>query len=350
MLKKQLINWLALVGLAFFISVGIVACGEQTTEIAFSGRTMGTTYSVKYLSNSQNLPAQSSVQQQIDQILLEVNRQMSTYQQDSEISHFNRHLNTETAVSISAEFGQVVEEAIHLNSITEGALDITIGPLVNLWGFGPENRLEKIPTEQEIEERRAAIGLDKLSLTYQEGQYQLSKAIPNLYLDLSSIAKGFGVDQLAEYLDSLAISNYMVEIGGEIRTKGVNKSNKAWQIAIEKPEFDGARSVQLIVGLNNMAMATSGDYRNYFEQDGVRFSHEIDPNSGKPIQHNLASITVLHASSMTADGLATGLFVLGTDKALEIAEKNNLAIYLIIKTNNGFEIRMSSAFKQMIEQ
>ncbi|KGQ70434.1 thiamine biosynthesis protein ApbE [Chelonobacter oris] len=343
---KQVINRLALIGLAFFI----IGCGDRTAEVAFSGKTMGTSYSVKYLTDSrQNLPDQQQVQQAIDRTLQEVNRQMSTYQKASEISQFNQMQTVQSAVSVSAEFGKVVEEAIRLNRLTEGALDITVGPLVNLWGFGPENRPEKVPSDQEIEARRASVGLDKLSLTKQGGQYQLAKAVPNLYIDLSAIAKGFGVDQLAEYLDSLAIDNYMVEIGGEIRAKGVNHSQKPWQIAIEKPEFDGSRAVQLVIGLKDMAMATSGDYRNYFEQDGVRFSHEIDPHSGKPIQHNLVSVTVLDPSTMTADGLATGLFVLGAEGALDIAEKNNLAVYLIIKTNHGFETKMSSAFKQIAQ-
>ncbi|MGR3806485.1 FAD:protein FMN transferase [Pasteurella testudinis] len=351
MLLKQVINWLARLGLAFFISFAVVACGEKNTEVSFSGKTMGTTYSVKYLSESkQNLPSPTEVQQALDRTLQEVNRQMSTYQKDSEISRFNQWQQVDTPFAIAPEFAKVVQEAIRLHQLTDGALDITVGPLVNLWGFGPENRPDKAPSAQEIDARRAWIGLDKLTLGKQGTQHQLSKSVPNLYIDLSSIAKGFGVDQLAEYLDSLHIANYMVEIGGEIRAKGLNQAGKAWQIAIEKPEFDGSRAVQQIIGLQNMAMATSGDYRNYFEQDGVRFSHEIDPKSGKPIQHNLVSVTVLNPSTMTADGLATGLFVLGADRALAIAEKNNLAIYLIIKTNSGFETKMSSAFQQISAQ
>lgn len=351
MFLKQSINWLARLGLAFFISVAVAACGDSTAEVAFNGKTMGTTYSVKYLAdNSKNLPQPQAVQQALDRTLQEVNRQMSTYQKDSEISQFNQSQAVESAVAISPEFGKVVAEAIRLHQITEGALDITVGPLVNLWGFGPENRPEKMPSDQEIEARRAVVGLDKLTLSKQGEQYQLSKKVPNLYIDLSAIAKGFGVDQLAEYLESLGVSDYMVEIGGEIRAKGRNKANKAWQIAIEKPEFDGQRAVQLVIGLDNMAMATSGDYRNYFEQDGVRFSHEIDPATGKPIQHNLVSITVLDPSSMTADGLATGLFVLGAEKALQIAEQQQLAVYLIIKTEQGFEGKMSSAFAALLDK
>ncbi|KAE9528263.1 FAD:protein FMN transferase [Testudinibacter aquarius] len=351
MLLKQVSYWLARIGLAFFISFSVVACGDHSTEVVFGGKTMGTTYNVKYLADSKlDLPSPDEVQKVLDRTLQEVNRQMSTYQKDSEISRFNQLQQADTPFAIAPEFGKVVEEAIRLNQVTEGALDITVGPLVNLWGFGPENRPDKAPTEQEIQDRRTWVGIEKLHLDKQDGQYQLRKSVPNLYIDLSAIAKGFGVDQLASYLDSLHIEHYMVEIGGEVRAKGLNKEGKAWQIAIEKPEFDGSRAVQQIIGLQNMAMATSGDYRNYFEQDGVRFSHEIDPKTGKPIGHNLVSITVLSPSCMTADGLATGLFVLGADKALEIAEKNKLAVYLIIKTNNGFEIKMSSAFKPMLAQ
>ena len=176
----------------------------------------------------------------------------------------------------------------------------------------------------------------------------LSKAVPQVYIDLSSIAKGFGVDQVADVLEQNHVQNYMVEIGGEIRAKGKNPENKAWQIAIEKPNNTGERAVQEVIGLNNMAMATSGDYRIYFEENGQRFAHEIDPKTGYPIQHHLASITVLAPSSMTADGLSTGLFVLGENKALEVAEKENIPVYLIMKTEQGFETKMSSAFQKLL--
>ncbi|MBE2893961.1 FAD:protein FMN transferase [Spirabiliibacterium falconis] len=347
MLKKHIINWLALVGLAFFVS----ACSEQSKEIVLAGKTMGTTYHIKYLiKQDDKIADEKHIHQGIDEVLAEVNRQMSTYMKDSEISQFNQLRDTQTALSISPEFGHVVKEAIRLNKITDGALDVTVGPLVNLWGFGPEHRPDKAPTQAEIDARRTWTGIEKLHLAEKNGVFNLSKTVPELYLDLSSIAKGFGVDQVADYLDSQGVKNYLVEVGGEIRAKGQNSSGQPWQIAIEKPEFDGSRAVQQIVGLKDMSMATSGDYRNYFEENGVRFSHEIDPTSGQPIQHQLASVTVITPHCMTADGLSTGLFVLGEEKAMALAQKERLAIYMIVKTTQGFEIRMSDAFKQLIKE
>ena len=281
---------------------------------------------------------------------MDVNAKMSTYIKTSELSQFNQNTQTQTPIEISSDLAKVIKEAIRLNKLTQGALDVTVGPVVNLWGFGPEKRIEKQPTEEQLAARQAWVGIDKLTLTEKAGKFYLTKAIPELYVDLSSIAKGFGVDQVADYLESLQIENYMVEIGGEIRAKGHNSEGKPWQIAIERPNFDGSQIAQQIIGIKDLAMATSGNYRNYFEQDGIRFSHEIDPHTGRPIQHALASITVLAPSSMTADGLSTGLFVLGEKKAMEIAEQENLAIFMIIKEGKGYRTEMSSAFKTLLEQ
>lgn len=309
---------------------------------------MGTTYHIKYLDRGINV-SREKAQEEIESLLKEVNRQMSTYQPDSEITLFNRSQKTGEAYPISADFAKVVEEAIRLNKKTRGALDITVGPLVNLWGFGPEKRADKQPDEAEIAERKGWIGLDKLTVEKSQNGTALIKQIPQLYIDLSSIAKGFGVDKIANYLDNLGINDYLVEIGGEVNAKGVNENGVAWQIAIEKPSFDGSRAIEQIVGLQNQAMATSGNYRNYFEENGKRYSHEINPITGYPIQHNLASITVVAPSCMEADGYATGLYVLGPEKALEVAEQENLAVYLIVKTEQGFETMTSSAFKKLLE-
>ncbi|TCJ94837.1 thiamine biosynthesis lipoprotein [Volucribacter psittacicida] len=325
----------------------LVACEKQPKIINLTGKTMGTTYHIKYIDRGEVKLSAEQLQAQVEQQLHLVNQQMSTYIADSEISQFNQSQNVNQPMPISAAFATVVAEAIQLNQLTQGGLDITVGPLVNLWGFGPEHRPDKQPTPEQIEQRRAWIGLDKLQLTQQAEQAYLTKTVPQLYIDLSSIAKGYGVDLVADTLEQNAIVNYMVEIGGEIRAKGKNIEEKSWQIAIEKPTNIGERSPQLVIGLENMAMATSGDYRIYFEENGQRFSHEIDPTTGYPIQHNLASITVLNPSAMTADGLSTGLFVLGADKALEIAEQQGLAIYLIMKQGDHFESKMSSEFKRL---
>ena len=322
---KKLISGIMAVAMA----LSLAACQKETKVISLSGKTMGTTYHVKYLDEGSMKATSEKTHEEIEAILKDVNAKMSTYKKDSELSRFNQNTQVNTPIEISADFAKVLAEAIRLNKVTEGALDVTVGPVVNLWGFGPEKRPEKQPTPEQLAERQAWVGIDKITLDMSGTKPTLSKALPQVYVDLSSI--------------------YMVEIGGEIRAKGKNIEGKPWQIAIEKPTTTGERAVEAVIGLDNMGMASSGDYRIYFEENGKRFAHEIDPKTGYPIQHHLASITVLAPTSMTADGLSTGLFVLGEDKALEVAEKNNLAVYLIIKTDNGFVTKSSSAFKKLTE-
>lgn len=332
-------------------SLFLNACEKAPEQITLQGKTMGTTYTVKYIDNGEvkNLANPEKVKSELDRLLVEVNNQMSTYQQDSEISRFNQLKEANQAVEISQDFAKVVQEAIRLNKITEGALDVTVGPLVNLWGFGPDKRLNKVPSDEQIKERSSYVGIDKISIKM-EGKPILTKTMPNLYLDLSSIAKGFGVDKLAEHLEKIGVSNYLVEIGGELRGKGKNLQGLDWRIAIEQPIMEQAQSVQITVPLHNLGMATSGNYRNYFEdENGNRLSHIIDPKKLSPVSHNLASITVLAPTTMTADGLSTGLFVLGAEKALALAEREKLAIFLIVKSGDKFETQMSSEFKKLTQ-
>lgn len=338
------------------LSLMLSACNKEPQQISFEGKTMGTTYHIKYIDDGQieNLAKPEEVQQQLESVLKMVNNEMSTYQKNSQISEFNNFRQVDTPFPVSRDFALVVEEAIRLNKVTEGALDITVGPLVNLWGFGPDKRLNKEPTVEQINEKAKAVGINKIIVTLENNgensKGNLIKKAPELYLDLSSIAKGFGVDKLAEYLDQLGLQNYLVEIGGELRGKGNNLQGQPWRIAIEKPEFTQGTS-QITVPLHNLGMATSGNYRNYFEDEqGNRLSHIIDPKTLRPISHNLASITVFSPSTMTADGLSTGLFVLGSEKALEVAERENLAVFLIIKKGQGYETKMSTAFEKLINQ
>ena len=335
-----------------FLAIGslfLTACEKEPEQISFEGKTMGTTYHVKYIDDGKvQLPRAEEVQKQLDGLLKTVNDEMSTYQKDSEISQFNHNTEANQPFAISKDFAKVVQEAIRLNKVTNGALDVTVGPLVNLWGFGPDKRLNKVPSEAQIAERAAVVGIDKFSLDMTGDKPTLTKSVKGLYLDLSSIAKGFGVDKLAE---QLGVSSYLVEIGGELRGKGNNLQGHPWRIAIEQPNFAQGESVQIIAPLHNLGMATSGNYRNYFEdENGNRMSHIIDPSKLSPVSHNLASITVLAPTTMTADGLSTGLFVLGPEKALSIAEKEKLAVFLIIKKGDNFETQMSSEFKKLIEQ
>ncbi|ANU37270.1 FAD:protein FMN transferase [Vibrio scophthalmi] len=330
--------------LVVFASLLVLAgCEKSVEQVHLSGPTMGTTYNIKYIEQ-EGLPTPDVLQTEIDRLLEEVNDQMSTYRKDSELSRFNQH-QTNQPFEVSPQTATVVKEAMRLNGLTLGALDVTVGPLVNLWGFGPEARPDVVPSDEELAARKAYTGIEHLSM---DGN-KLSKDIPNLYVDLSTIAKGWGVDVVANYLQSQGIANYMVEVGGEMRLKGVNREGIGWRIAIEKPSV-GERSIQEIIEPGDMAIATSGDYRNYFESNGIRYSHIIDPKTGYPIRHKVVSVTVLDASSMTADGLATGLMVLGEERGMQIANENNIPVFMIVKTDDGFKELASEAYKPFINQ
>jgi thiamine biosynthesis lipoprotein len=329
--KVLLVLWVVLV---------VVSCAEQKQEVHLTGPTMGTTYNVKYVPSEQ--VAAVNLQGEIEQRLVEINQLMSTYISDSELSQFNQWQSTEI-FPLSKETLFVMAEAKRLGLLSDGVLDVTVGPLVNIWGFGPNSRPEKIPSKQQIVQVRDVIGLDKLRLT----DTGASKVTPNLYVDLSTIAKGYGVDQLAEILLSYGVNNFLVEIGGEMRLSGVKLSGQPWRVAIEKPETH-VRSVQKIISVGNNAVATSGDYRNYYEEGGMRYSHLINPTTGYPIQHNLVSVTVVHPSSMTADGLATALNVMGKEKAVSLVEENGLAVLLITKEKDSFKEYTSPKFDELV--
>ncbi|WP_428430637.1 FAD:protein FMN transferase [Photobacterium chitinilyticum] len=330
--------------LLLVFAVTLTGCGDQRELIHLNGSTMGTYYSIK-LIKQEGLPAASELQAEIDRRLELVNDQMSTYRKQSELSRFNQHTSNQP-FEVSADTAKVIAEAIRLAELTDGALDVTVGPVVNLWSFGPEARPEKTPTAEELAKRREIVGVRHLSV---DGN-TLSKAIPELYVDLSSIAKGFGVDIVAGYFDELNVADYMVEIGGELSLQGNNLKGVPWRIAIEKPTDDGSRSVQEIIEPGDMAVATSGDYRNYFEQDGVRYSHLIDPKTCKPITNRVVSVTVLHPSSMTADALATAFSVMGEEKSLELAQQENLPVLLVVKTEQGYKEYTSDAFVPYLQK
>lgn len=324
--------WLALMGLAFLVS-----CTPEK-PIALNGNTMGTTFHIKYFP-TELTPDQDLVLAAINKRLVEVNQLMSTYIPDSELSMLNKAKAGE-AFALSPENVYLINEALRVNQLSEGYYDITVGPLVNLWGFGPKGRVTQQPEQALLDASRDWVGADKLTIT----NNKIVKPHDNTYIDLSSLAKGYGVDEVAKVLELFAVDSYLVEIGGELRVKGQKPSGKLWTVAIEKAVSDH-REVQLIITPGDMAIASSGDYRLYFEEDGVRYSHLIDPLTGKPIQHNLASVTVLHPLSAVADALSTAINVMGAEKGLAIAEKHNIAVYMQVKSANGFEEIVSSKFK-----
>ena len=321
----------------------LTGCGPE--QVNLEGKTMGTSYSIRYVTGD-DTPSAGKIQAEIDKRLELVNDQMSTYRPSSELSRFNASRAVDKPFPVSAATAEVVLEALRINRVTDGALDVTVGPLVNLWGFGPEGRPDKVPSAAALEQRRAWTGIDKLSV---QGN-ALVKRIPELYVDLSSIAKGYGVDVIAQYLQSQQVKNYMVDIGGEVRTRGHNGENKPWRIAIERPTAGMEQKAQLVIQPGEMSIATSGDYRNYFEQDGVRYSHTIDPITGRPIHHHLVSVTVLSPTCMAADGLSTGLNVLGPERGMALANLMGIPVFMIVKTATGFEERYSEAFKPYLNK
>ena len=336
--------------IAIFLAVSLSACfpsnNSPKSELLLQGRTMGTTYNIKIVSTVEEVE-KLQLQQKIDAALQQVNQEMSTYMNDSEISKFNQSTSIEP-MEISSGFARVLAESIRIGELSGGKLDITVGPLVNLWGFGPDQRPETVPSDDVIASTRSRVGLEKVSLIGN----QLSKKTPNLYIDLSTTAKGYGVDVVAELIEENGITNYLVEIGGEMRLRGFKHTGELWAIAIEKPLIDSTgeqRAIHQVIIPKDNAVATAGDYRNYFELDGQRFSHIIDPATGKPINHNLVSVTVITSSSMTADGLSTMLMVMGAEKGIEFAIENDLAALFISKTENGFSEDFTVKFKQYLK-
>ena len=311
----------------------LAGCDKPVEAIKISGPTMGTSYNITLYPTkgvSKSLDSKQ-IQQQIDESLKRINQQMSTWIEDSEISLFNKSQSTDW-YPISAEFAHVVEAAQSISQLSNGAFDITIGPLINIWGFGKDFKNNN-PDDATIASAKKSIGYQKLDVRLSPPA--LRKQIPQLQINLSAIAKGYGVDAIAEQLAAAKVNDYLVEIGGEIRANGAKPNKSLWRIAIEKPSTK-ERSIQQGLLLENTGVATSGDYRNYFERDGKRYSHTIDPETGKPITHTLASVTILNKSAMMADGFATAIMVLGETKAKAFIADNKLSAYIVSRNKDGF--------------
>jgi thiamine biosynthesis lipoprotein len=332
--------------------VGFLLLNRQSdTDVIheFGGGTMGTRYSVKLT----DLPADKSLEQiafDASGILQRVDReQMSTYAPDSELSRLNAAAVGQD-IALSAEMTEVLALALELNRVTDGAFDVTVGPLVNRWGFGPEERREdRIPTQAEIDTLLARVGSHHLILDI--ARRSLRKTA-DVYVDLSGIAKGYAVDKVADYLDSIGVTSYFIEVGGELRIRGYKPGNQSWVPAIEKP-VDTAPQVHNIFYARGepIAVAGSGDYRNYFEADGVHYSHEIDPQTGRPITHTLAGVYVIDSTAARADALATAFMVLGAERGFALAEELGLAVYFVTRddVNDTFVDRYTSRFEHYLE-
>jgi len=302
---------------------------------------MGTTYHIIAIASDSvdtTTIQKKKLKQQIDDQLKAINQQMSTYQIDSEISQFNRYTKTDW-FTVSHDFAFVVSNAQKVSQLTHGAFDITVSPLVNLWGFGTKNQ-NKIPSNHEISAALDNTGFSHLTVRLQPPS--LKKEHLSLTIDLSAIAKGFAVDAVSHFLEEQGFYNHLIEIGGEVKTRGKNTDNKDWQIAIEQPKKthiannNANHNTNKIISVSNLGIATSGDYRNYFIKDGIRFSHTIDPKTGKPITHQLASVTILNKSCMIADAYATAVMVLGENTGKTFILNNNIKANMIIREGDKF--------------
>lgn len=304
---------------------------------------MGTHFIVK-LNKVESKATIETAGKQIFEILGKIDGMMSTYKPDSELSRFNQHQSTE-AFKVSPEMIEIFQAAREVSDATGGAFDITVGSVVNAWGFGPEKRTAP-PSGAEIDALVPRVGYTMI--TVDAAASTVRKDRPDIYCDLSGIAQGYAADKIAETLDGLEIANYMIDISGEFRTRGTNDNGDPWQIAIERPDAP-ERTAQLVLPLSNMALATSGDYRNYREENGVRLSHEIDPATGRPVQHKLASASIVTEHCTYADAYATALMVLGPEKALALAEEKGLAVYLLVRNEQGgFDEVQSTTFRERI--
>lgn len=338
--------------LIFLSSLFLLACESKTEPqiLKINGSTMGTYYHVAWVgSDAEQMPA---LQQAIEERLHAINKSMSTYDPESELSRLNQAklpTNAEGWVALSSDLNEVMQMSLDLWRKSQGDFDVTIGPLVNLWGFGPDARAEHIPAKEKIDAKIAEIGSEHIELDSAQQRVRMSQP---LYIDLSAIAKGWAVDEIAKVAEGFGITSYMTEIGGEIRAQGRKPNDQPWRIAIERPQHDVGKSVALIIELDALGIATSGSYRNYYEEEGVRFSHTIDPKTGYPIKHKLASVTVIHPSTGLADAWATAITVAGAKEGLALAEEHNLAVFMLVGENDekGFKEVASSEFIKQFPQ
>jgi thiamine biosynthesis lipoprotein len=310
-----------------------------------SGETMGTTWSVKLAvpEGWSSSDVRRGVVAELDRVI----DQMSTWKADSSISRFNRTA-PGTWQSLEAEFYTVVEAALSCAALSGGAYDPTVGAAVDLWGFGPAPRHRAIPEPAAIAKAREHIGWSRLTLD--AGQRRLLQP-GNVRLDLSSIAKGFGVDQVARYLRQAGFANFLVEVGGELCGEGVKPDGTPWFVELEHPpQADGnsAGGAEALIALHGLSVATSGDYRRTFVWDGRTYSHTIDPRTAAPLDHALASVTVVAESCMTADALATALMVLGPGPGRALAERDGIAARFVVREASGFSVAMSTAMAAML--
>ncbi|SFO90976.1 FAD:protein FMN transferase [Pseudomonas borbori] len=325
--------------IAVAFATALTGCLHSGKVEEFGGPTMGSTYSVKYVT-AEGVADALTLKAETEAILGEIDRQMSTYREDSVISAFNR-APAGSCMAVPAGMLEVVRMGLQLAQESGGAFDPTLEPLLNLWGFGPQARVERVPSAEQLAEARLRSGYRHLRI---DGR-QLCKDV-DLQLDLNSIAAGYTVERIVSRLTELGVGSYLVDVTGELKGAGKKPDGQSWRIAIEAPR-DDQRVAQRILQLDGYGISTSGDYRNYFEENGVRYSHTLDPQTGAPITHTLAAVTVADPSTLRADGLSTVLMVLGPERGLAYAEQAGIAAFFVTREGEGFVTRGTTAFEQL---
>jgi len=323
-MKSERKTWLKALVLALVI-VGVVIIVRQQHTPPYqhnTGFVFGTVYNITYQSDK-------NLQDDINAELKKVDNALSTFNKNSIISRINRNENVE----VNQMFIDVFTLAEQVSEQTDGAFDITVMPLVNVWGFGFKNNIQ--PTDAVIDSLRQLIGYKKVSI---KGK-RLVKADKRIMIDCAAIAKGYGSDAVARLLKNRGVKNFMVEIGGEVVTCGINEQRLPWRIGVTKPTDDSLNTnqeLQTVLNVTDKAMATSGNYRNFYYKNGKKYAHTIDPNTGRPVQHNILSATVLADECATADAYATSFMVLGLDKAKAVLMRHpELMAYFIYSDNKG---------------
>ncbi|MBC3476755.1 MULTISPECIES: FAD:protein FMN transferase [Pseudomonas] len=324
-----------------FILMLLTACDQGPTLERLSGPTMGSSYSIQYVREPGG-PAPAQVQAAVETLLQGVDQHYSTYRGDSTVSRFNQ-LPANQCLALPPDMLELVALGQRLAEQSAGAFDLTVEPLLDLWGFGPQARAEQVPDPQALAQARQRVGYRHLHI---DGQ-ALCKDAP-VQVDFNSIAAGHAVDLIAERLRAMGIGNFIAEATGELKAVGHKPDGSAWRIALELPREDRQIARQ-IIPVNGLAVSTSGDYRHYFEQNGRRYSHTFDARLGRPVDHSLAAVTVLDASALQADGYSTLLLILGPERGWDFAVAHELAAVLVTRAEGGFVSRATPAFERAVK-
>ncbi len=322
-----------------------ISSPAQLPVIRWEGRTMGSPYTVQIAGTNLTTTETDALKLAVEDRLKEINRQMSHYQPDSELSQFNR-APARTPFKISPEFARVVRFSLELNQRSRGAFDPTLAPVINLWGFGEKTDQRAVPPESALRQALKTTGCRHLAVT---ANNELVKDIPELTINLSAVAKGFGVDEMIALLRNRGLTNVYASIAGEVKVLGLNSRGTKWRLGVTAPvdHWNEDSPMAAVVSLSNQALSTSGDYQKFFtDSQGRRLSHIIDPKTGWPVQHNVAGVSVVAPDSMTADALGTTLFVLGVEAGMKFIESytNAAALFIVRETDGQYRQIRSSRF------